>query len=375
MTPGRFRFEGFSIDVSERRLRHGAMPVELNGRYFDALALLVREGGALVTKDRFMEEVWRGVPVTDEALTQCVRTLRRALGDEAGRPRFIETVPKHGYRFIAPVTWIEDENRVAAGRMPVTTPSLSRHALSRTGVAGTIGGGTAGVLGGLFYGLAGTAPPVQPGMGALSVLLVLLVVTTLLALIGGAGVSFGIAAALHLFGRGSGWAIVGGALGGAIVGAAVKLIGLDAFELLVGRSPGGMTGAGEGALLGGAVGLGAWLWGRTGALSVRQGAGMAALAGGVAGILIAFLGGRLMGGSLDLLARDFPASRFRLDAIGGLLREEGFGPLSQMATGALEGALFAGCVVGAMILAERRFGADQGVASAMSDASPPSAPK
>ena len=43
------------------------------------------------------------MPVTDEALTQCIKTLRRQLGDDASRPRFIETVPKHGYRFIAPV--------------------------------------------------------------------------------------------------------------------------------------------------------------------------------------------------------------------------------------------------------------------------------
>jgi hypothetical protein len=49
---------------------------------FDALALLARAPGALVTKDRFMDEVWRGVPVTDEALTQCIRTLRRTLGEQ-----------------------------------------------------------------------------------------------------------------------------------------------------------------------------------------------------------------------------------------------------------------------------------------------------
>ena len=50
-----------------------------------------------------MGEVWRGIPVTDEALTQCIRTLRKQLGDDAARPRFIETVPKNGYRFVAPV--------------------------------------------------------------------------------------------------------------------------------------------------------------------------------------------------------------------------------------------------------------------------------
>ena len=57
---------------------------------------MVREAGTLVTKDGFLDEVWAGVPVTDEALTQCIKSLRRALGDDAARPQFIETVPKHG---------------------------------------------------------------------------------------------------------------------------------------------------------------------------------------------------------------------------------------------------------------------------------------
>ena len=103
VSPGSFRFESFVLDAGDRRLHRDGAPVELNSRYFDALALLIGERGKLVSKDRFLEEVWRGVPVTDEALTQCIKTLRRQLGDDAANPRFIETVPKHGYRFIAPV--------------------------------------------------------------------------------------------------------------------------------------------------------------------------------------------------------------------------------------------------------------------------------
>ena len=78
MAPGSFRFDRFLLDPVDRQLRRDGAPVELNARYLDALALLVSESGKLVSKDRFMDEVWRGVPVTDEALTQCVRTLRRA---------------------------------------------------------------------------------------------------------------------------------------------------------------------------------------------------------------------------------------------------------------------------------------------------------
>src|SRR3712207_8664132 len=114
MESGGFRFERFVLDPGDRQLRRDDVPVELNARYLDALALLVREAGKLVSKDRFLEEVWRGVPVTDEALTQCIKTLRRQHGDDAASPRFIETVPKHGYRFIAPVEGVGD----AAGVRP-----------------------------------------------------------------------------------------------------------------------------------------------------------------------------------------------------------------------------------------------------------------
>jgi hypothetical protein len=79
----------------------------------------------------------------------------------------------------------------------------------------------------------------------------------------------------------------------------------------------------------------------------------ASLLGGIAGMAIPLLGGRLMGGSLDLLTSHFPGSRLRLDRIGGLFGESGFGRVSQAVTGGLEGALFGACVVGAMLLAKR----------------------
>lgn len=65
-----------------------------------------------------------------------------------------------------------------------------------------------------------------------------------------------------------------------------------------------------------------------------------------------------MAGSLDLLAGSFPGSRLKLDQIGALFGESGFGPVSRMVTGGLEGALFGGCIVGAMILARRSLNAD-----------------
>lgn len=336
------RFDRFALDLAERRLTRDGAPVELNARYLDALALLVREQGRLVTKERFLDEVWLGVPVTDEALTQCISTLRRALGDEAGRPRFIETVPKHGYRFIAEV------------RACVTTPAMAMpaaHAFWLAGGAGTIGGGVAGAFGGLFYGVFGAAPAGEPGMGAASVLLVLMCLTMLVGVLGGAGVSFGIAAAAR---RSDAWTIAGAALGGCLVGAAVKLIGLDAFNLLFGQTPGEITGGAEGAVLGAAAGLGAVMARRAPAgAALGRAIAPAAAAGAIAGVLIQLAGGRLMAGSLDLLAERFPASRLHMDAMGRLFGESGFGMVSRMVTGGAEGLLFASFVVGAITLARR----------------------
>lgn len=381
MESGGYRFAEFVLDPADRRLSRGGVPVELNARYLDALALLVSEAGRLVSKDRFLDEVWRGVPVTDEALTQCIRTLRRQLGDDAGSPRFIETVPKHGYRFIAPVspamapaaTIPNGQERSAPfsaspPELPSETPMQlapgpaplrAWQAFLLTAGAATVGGGIAGIIGGLFYGFAGASQPLSPGIGSASVLLVLVCLTLLAALAGAAGVGIGIAAAGLAGGRFAPWTIAGAAGGGLVVGAFGKLLGLDAFNLLLGRSPGDITGAAEGALLGAAVGLGAWLAGRGGPpMPLRRSMVVAGAVGAVAGMLIPLLGGRLMGGSLDLLAGAFPGSRLRLDQIGALFGESGFGPISQIVTGGLEGLLFAAGIVGAIIVARRSFGGE-----------------
>ena len=361
MAPGRFRFERFTLDVEDRQLRRDGAAVELNGRYLDALALLVREPGRLVTKDRFMDEVWRGVPVTDEALTQCIRTLRRQLGDEAGRPRFIETVPKHGYRFIAPVEAGAEGPGAALSTAPAVTaapaPAGLRTPLSRFGVvgaAGMAGGGVAGAFIGLFYGFGAAPEPLQTGIGAASVLLVLVCISVMLGLIAGAGVGFGVAAAGFAPGRRWLWSVAGGAAGGLITGAVGKLIGLDAFNLLFGQSPGAITGAMEGALIGAAVGLGAWLAScLPGPVRLTPSFAAGGLATAAAGMVATLLGGRLMGGSLDLLAQRFPQSRLSLDQIGAVFGEAGFGPVSQLATAAFEGLMFGGWVVLAIRLAGR----------------------
>ncbi|WNO54685.1 winged helix-turn-helix domain-containing protein [Stakelama saccharophila] len=355
MTSGSFRFEGFVLDCEERHLRRNGLPVELTGRYFDALALMLRHPGTLISRDRFLDEVWCGVPVTDEALTQCVRTIRRQLGDDAARPRFIETVPKYGYRFIAAVDR-DDPPATPTGieaSEDTARPDYALRDFLLLGGAGTAGASVSGLIGGIAYGFV-AASRAGAGAGGISALLVLLWLTIMVAATGGAGVSFGIAAAGFL--RNRAWTIVGGAAGGAFVGGMVKLLGIDAFDLLLGRSPGDITGAPEGLVLGGAVGAAAWLVAGAGRpMRMRQQIAIAALAGGAGAFLIVFAGGRLMGGSLDLLASTFPTSRLRIYPAHGF--SGGFGSIFPIVSGVGEGVLFSGCIVTAMLLARSAISA------------------
>lgn len=347
-----YRFDRFLLDVADRRLLDNGQPVELSGRYLDALILLIAEEGRLVTKARLLEEVWRGVPVTEEALTQCVRSLRKVLGDDAGRPRFIETAPRYGYRFIARVTpalaGVPDEGSTRA--QPWSRVDRDGAAsLAGMGRAGLIGGGAAGLIGGLGYGFAGVA---DGGVGgSLSGLLVLAGLTSVIGMIGGACLGFGIGAA-SLFSREVGpLFLVGGAMGGMVVGAVARLAGLDAFALLLGSAPQTMTGAGEGLLLGAAIGAAMWYaQGRRLRVAILA----SALLTGSAGAGSTLLGGRLMGGSLAALAAQYPGARLQLDHLGIWFGEPTFGMVSQAATAGLEGALFGAGMVWALSREHRR---------------------
>ena len=98
-----YRFDQFYLDAGNRRLLRDGEAVALNSKYFDVLLLLVSRSGQLVEKASIFEEIWSGVFVTDAALTQCIKDIRKQLGDAAANPRYIKTVPKHGYVFIGKV--------------------------------------------------------------------------------------------------------------------------------------------------------------------------------------------------------------------------------------------------------------------------------
>jgi DNA-binding winged helix-turn-helix (wHTH) protein len=297
---GPVRFADFTLDAENRLLLRGGTPVELGGRYFDALVMLVRERGRLITKDRLHDEVWRGVPVTDEALSQAIMALRRALGDDAARPRFIETVPRHGYRFIA--TLGEEPSDVLP---PATAPIVGRLGLVAGGIAGAA---VAGLLVGLVYG--GLAASRGPG-SALSLVLVLVCLALLAALVSGLGIAGGIGLAMARTPVKWWQSALGGGLGGLVIGGFAGLLGLDTLRLLTGSAPERMTGAAEGVVIGLATGIAYWIATSTGRGPLARFA-PATLLGGLGGLVIALGGGTLMAGSLAAMVARFPGAGLTL---------------------------------------------------------------
>jgi DNA-binding winged helix-turn-helix (wHTH) protein/tetratricopeptide (TPR) repeat protein len=102
-----YRFGDFDLDGRAYRLLRSGSPIELPPKALDLLFLLAASPTALVSKDEILEALWPGVSVTDNAITQVVSELRQALGDSPASPRFIQTVPRRGYRFVAETTVVE----------------------------------------------------------------------------------------------------------------------------------------------------------------------------------------------------------------------------------------------------------------------------
>ncbi|MGH7595890.1 MAG: winged helix-turn-helix domain-containing protein [bacterium] len=109
-----YRFDEVYLDARNRQLWRNGQAVPLNSKYFDVLLLLVRQSGQLVEKQSIFDEVWDGVIVTDAALTQCIKDIRKQLGDEVSNPRYIKTVHKHGYIFIGQAVAIASDEATAA---------------------------------------------------------------------------------------------------------------------------------------------------------------------------------------------------------------------------------------------------------------------
>ncbi|HKY31758.1 MAG TPA: transcriptional regulator, partial [Candidatus Polarisedimenticolia bacterium] len=127
MPATRFRFGEFTLSPSRRLLLRGGEEVRLIPRYFDLLVLLVERRGEAVSRREIFEQVWSDVVVSDGALTQAVRTLRRALGDHDVRePAFIRTVSRHGYRFVQHVAEEQERGETPGPPAPAPSPPAGR---------------------------------------------------------------------------------------------------------------------------------------------------------------------------------------------------------------------------------------------------------
>ena len=96
-------FHSFRLDPADHRLWSGSTPVGLRPKTFAVLRYLVERPGKLVRNDELLDAVWEGSAVTPGTLNTSIRELRKALGDDARQPRYIETVHRRGFRFVAPV--------------------------------------------------------------------------------------------------------------------------------------------------------------------------------------------------------------------------------------------------------------------------------
>jgi DNA-binding winged helix-turn-helix (wHTH) protein len=450
----RYRFADFTLSRTRRVLLREGREVPLIPRYLDLLLLLVERREEALHKREILDRVWSEVIVSDGALSQAVRTLRRTLHEEGSGRDFIRTVSRHGYQFVCPVVEepeseegqgstsgegsqglpgraepdagsgapdsragplerllapasTDEERREAAetlhdlgteealrrvagrpgsaqawaylrdtrwdvpgaGRVPLSAAPLRwaawsglaalrlRRAKRLAGerwAAASFGGAAAGLLAGTTGGfaLAGLrGQPVEPGLVAS-----LALVGATVGALGAAGVGSGLAAAEALIrSRRTLALMVLAALSGGLTGALAHALVRGLLGAVLGQDFPALGGGPEGLAIGAAAGLG------YGLATPRPSGGMAtphgsqrliaAASTAVACALVAAgvsaLGGQLGGASLDTIARSFPTSRVRLDALGTLLGEPGFGPRTRGALSAFEGLLFgAGLALG-----------------------------
>ena len=124
-----YRFSDFTLDASEHRLLQGNREIYLPPRTFETLLYLVNRHGHLVRKNELLETLWADSFVTENALTRCIKEVREALADDFHQPRYIRTVPRLGYKFIADVEEItpksHDEEKGPAATEVAIKPLIS----------------------------------------------------------------------------------------------------------------------------------------------------------------------------------------------------------------------------------------------------------
>jgi DNA-binding winged helix-turn-helix (wHTH) protein/tetratricopeptide (TPR) repeat protein len=123
--PRLLRFSVFEVDLRTGELRKQGLKLKLQGQPFQVLAMLLERPGEVVTREEIREKLWPGDTFIDfeHSVNNSIKRVREALGDDAAAPRFIETLPRHGYRFIAPVDGhARDDTPAVAPASPPAIP-------------------------------------------------------------------------------------------------------------------------------------------------------------------------------------------------------------------------------------------------------------
>jgi pimeloyl-ACP methyl ester carboxylesterase len=143
---GTYRFGPFQLDVRERRLSRGSEVIPLRLKAFDTLVALVRNAGCLVTKQELLDTVWPETAVEENNLNHNVSVLRKALSERATGQHYIETVPRVGYRFAAPVELVDASTRPSDSSAGTKARQDIRYCMTSDGVR-------------LAYAMTGSGPP------------------------------------------------------------------------------------------------------------------------------------------------------------------------------------------------------------------------
>jgi DNA-binding winged helix-turn-helix (wHTH) protein len=328
----RYRFSDFTLSPQRRLLLRDGREVPLIPRYFDLLVLLVTRRHEAVHRREIFESVWADVSVSDSALSQAVRTIRRTLGDDSSEPRFIRTVPRHGYRFVLPdVIEEEDDGAPPAVMAGMARPeAVAAISWGRASAGSALAGSWAGGFGGVILAMApGSAAPI-------AIVPVLAVIGGGLGALAGAGVGAGLSLAEERATSYRALALIAGAAsGGALAGSVAQWLGRWALAALLGLDV-SVGGGLAGLAIGTAAGVG---YANVDDGRLRAALMIGALCG-LAGLALTLGGQPLVGGTIHAIANAADGSPATLAPLGRLVGEPDFGPVSRSILAFGEAATF-----------------------------------
>ena len=125
ISPRAIQIGDWTLVTELNLLRRAGKEVRLEPRHADLLLFMSARCGDVISTEEIIQRVWKGQVVTDHSVYQAVAKVRKAVGDNAAQPRYIETVPKRGYRLIAEVSEIPDtdDRDASSGSAPASGPS------------------------------------------------------------------------------------------------------------------------------------------------------------------------------------------------------------------------------------------------------------